>query len=426
MQLELRDGRWIATAVDDLSWVQTTQTKDHWLSSPPLILAASSSQYSRAAERIDAIRLLPPSARIRLPDPLLLHKCERSYVRKDDGLQRMALHAEAWRHIVKSNASAAIFEHNVAYASAEHASARLLDFVRRGGADDPKATPAQPVTGSSPPCDVALLGHCVGDEIAARARCTHAYAATPRAAALLLSLLEARKGCALPGELHRTLCGGLSGEKTLARPLRSDLCCSSARGNPGRMLYASGIIGQERSMPGLALHHDASCARSSISSVAASASASVASSSSSACSAAYSHTAIAFAARPMIIAFGDRFERAAAVVRSIGLFPPAERLQPAPPPLQCHTDTQSTGPASARVSLAGGGRGGGGGGGGGGRGGGGSRPQILSRGILSLAATHALAWERIVQSNVTAAVFEDDIAVDAARQKERESRQRRE
>ena len=38
MELELRDGRWIATAVDDLSWVQTTQTKDHWLSSPPLIL----------------------------------------------------------------------------------------------------------------------------------------------------------------------------------------------------------------------------------------------------------------------------------------------------------------------------------------------------------------------------------------------------
>mgnify|MGYP003341596300 CR=1 FL=1 len=46
------------------------------------------------------------------------------------------------------------------------------------------------------------------------------------------------------------------------------------------MLYASGIIGQERSMPGLALHHDASCARSSISSVAASASAAAAASAS--------------------------------------------------------------------------------------------------------------------------------------------------
>ena len=44
------------------------------------------------------------------------------------------------------------------------------------------------------------------------------------------------------------------------------------------------------------------------------------------------------------------------------------------------------------------------------------RPSPLTRGVLSLSATHAAAWEAIVASNVTTAVFEDDIQVASVRQ----------
>lgn len=80
-------------------------------------------------------------------------------------------------------------------------------------------------------------------------------------------------------------------------------------------------------------------------------------------------------ARPHVIAFPRRFERAAAVVSSLRFFSaPARRLPPVAVP--AHASNCS-----------------------------------VSRGARSLSATHAAAWRQIIDSRRAWAIFEDDIAV---------------
>ena len=410
----------------------TTAGRSSWLTEPPMVIANSRELHDKASARLSDLGTFPPAVRLLPNVQPLPSSCDGAYLARDNGLQRMALHAAAWERIVERNTSAAIFEPDFAYASAAHASARLRDLAQ------PRKAAVSGSSSASSGCDVILLGHCAGDAIFARARCTHAYVVSPRAASLLLGLLRERRGCALPGELHRALCGGLPGEQTMARP-PSGLCCAAVKGSPGKLLYGTGLIGKERTMPGVVLTAAAAAGSASSSSAAAASSSSASSSSSS----------VWMPAAPMIVAFDSRFDRAAAVVRSLGLFPSAVRLHPADPPTQCPI-------MDARAGGEGGiGSGGIGSGGTGSSSGGASSStttassnivsdsfggalpalhaaplhaaplhaaplhaaprRVLTRGILSLAATHAEAWRRIVASNLTSAVFEDDVAVDHPR-----------
>ena len=100
-------------------------------------------------------------------------------------------------------------------------------------------------------------------------------------------------------------------------------------------------------------------------------------------------------AEPWVIAFPSRFERAAAVLRRLGVFPPARLLEPLPAPQICINDRPNDGHGSdASHGDATG-----------------SGSSTLNRGVLSLTATHAAAWARAISSNATIAVFEDDIDI---------------
>ena len=338
-----------------------------YTSAPPLVISTTTALHrDRTLEMIGSLGIFAPAQRVVAP-PAPLPACNRSYLKRNGGLIISALHAAAWTRIVESNTTTAIFEDDVEVDSAKRARTRLLELAR--------------ASSSSPsPCDLLLLGHCSN---LGRGRCTHAYVASPRAAALLLGHLSARDGCALASEVHRAFCD------------RLDVCCTTAKGSPGKLLFGSGIVGKDRAMPGMAIRAGSPSSPSS-------------SSSSSPSSSSSSPSGVGMVAAPYIIAFPGRFERAASIVRSIGLFPPPTRVHPPIPPALCRerADGLRTGSDSSRGSDSSSSS---------------SRaanlpaskasaaPPPLTRGILSLAAAHARAWQLIVDSNATAAVFEDDI-----------------
>ena len=82
---------------------------------------------------------------------------------------------------------------------------RLLEFARDG------------------PCSLVLLGHC-GTR---GTRCTHAYVATPSAASALLQYYHGMRGCVQPDDPTEAYCE------------RADVCCSIAKGTPGKALYGA-------------------------------------------------------------------------------------------------------------------------------------------------------------------------------------------
>ena len=267
--------------------MQTHQRHSHlsaavYTSAPPLIVSTATKQRDRTSAMIGSLGLFAPAERIPAP-PAPLPACNRSYLRRNGGLGISALHAAAWARIIESNATTAIFEDDVEVDSAKRARTRLLELARSSS--------------SSSPCDLLLLGHCTN---LGRGRCTHAYVASPRAAALLLAHLRARDSCALANEVHRSFCD------------RLDACCTAAKGSPGKLLYGSGIIGKDRTMPGMALH--------------------TGSPSSSASSASSASSGVGMVASPYIIAFPERFERAARIVSSIGIVAGPQTLPcPLPP-----------------------------------------------------------------------------------------------
>lgn len=92
---------------------------------------------------------------------------------------------------------------------------------------------------------------------------------------------------------------------------------------------------------------------------------------------------------PFVIAFPQRFERAAAIVQSFRLYPPARRLPPARAPPTCMEEDIKGGGAGDDMWIS----------------------SRLNAGVLSLTATHAAAWAAAVSTNTSVAVFEDDIEV---------------
>ena len=83
-----------------------------------------------------------------------------------------ATHAAAWRAIVAQNLTAAIFEDDIGYLSLRSARVRLVRTLRHNRA-----------------ADLLLLGSCARWKL-----CTHAYVATPAAAAALLNAYSSRPG----------------------------------------------------------------------------------------------------------------------------------------------------------------------------------------------------------------------------------------
>ena len=338
------------------------------------IICKGALDFTRAARVVQALHpsFLAPVHLVPLAQETPAQReCNQTYLHRDGGLPLLAAHSTAWRHALAANASTFIFEGDIAIDSATRARTRCRSFA------------------SSASCDMLLLGHCAGDAINGRKRCTHAYMVTPRAALVLLWHLEKRGHCTLVGEVHKAFCD------------RSDACCAKANGGPGKLLYGSGIVGRDRTMPGATLRSSHArfgtlLPRSSSAS-----------------------SPVTLGEAPLVVAFPERFDRAARVISSLGVFPPAQRLHPAAAPTACprhamvaaRVTGSAAGSASATAATAAtsfsdtagmSSR----------RKAGMGSVQLHTPGILSLAATHAAAWGEIVRTNLTRAVFEDDIAVD--------------
>lgn len=299
---------------------------------PAALVIASFERFWAIARLLDKLGTFQKAQRIQ-PAPLpAFGSCPRPYL-TPEGLGVSASHALAWSMSLQRNQTTAIFEDNIAVSDIRNAQLRLLAFAQKLPSD----------ASTNQRGEVRYLG-------GGSSRFTHAYTISPGAAAELLRMYRTKAGCSLVTELHTHYCK----EPAFTRYKR----CTFAKGNPGGLLYGTGIIGQRRNMAGLqrvAIGMD--------------------------------RNVVKMAARPIVIAFPGRFERAARVLDSLGVFPHARQLHPktAPNVTGCDVNNSST---ISKLLL----------------------PH--ERGLLSLSATHAAAWEVVVASNKTTAVFEDDIAVD--------------